>query len=88
MSIETEQPRETVQLSTSTSSLPTNDVFSRERTLFLNDLMWQNLEAGGRVLPKNITELNARVKLLCLDVNAKLSNQFKETFDPDIVARK
>lgn len=81
--------------SAASAPLSSNDSFNREQTLFLIDLMRQKREADGGEIPKNLAELNARVKmgkgskkLMGKEVAAKLSDHFKLSFEPDRVARK
>lgn len=76
-------------------ALPPNEVFSKEQTLFLIDLMRQHLDKEADGLPKTLKELNSRLKAaksskknLWKDTAQKLSKQFSESFCPDRVARK
>ncbi|KAF1389920.1 hypothetical protein PFLUV_G00052580 [Perca fluviatilis] len=72
-----------------------HDVFTKEHTLFILDLMRLHQEREGEGLPKSMKDLNSRLKLgrrnkkdLWADMAAKLTEQLKETFCPDKVSRK
>ncbi|KAF1376245.1 hypothetical protein PFLUV_G00208830 [Perca fluviatilis] len=72
-----------------------HDVFTKEHTLFLIDMMRLHLEREGEGLPKSLTDLNCQLKLgrknkkdLWADMALALIEQFKETFYPDKVSRK
>ncbi|KAI5104325.1 hypothetical protein C0J45_5951 [Silurus meridionalis] len=83
---------ETIQ---ATDNLPLNEAFNKEQTRFLIDLIRNQLEADGKGLPRTFKELNYRLKSakgqkknLWMDMAAKLSKHFMESFDPSKVARK
>ena len=72
-----------------------HDVFTKEHTLFILDMMRLHLEREGEGLPKSLTDLNSQLKLgrknkkdLRADMALTLTEQFKETFYPDKVSRK
>ncbi|XP_028429536.1 uncharacterized protein LOC114552727 [Perca flavescens] len=72
-----------------------HDVFTKEHTLFILDMMRLHLEREGEGLPKSLTDLNSQFKLgrrnkkdLWADMALKLTEQFKETFCSDKVSRK
>ena len=74
---------------------PANEGFNKEHTLFLIDLMRQNLAAEGEGLPKTLQDLNSRLKItrankkmLWKEAAQKLGGHFEQTFCPDKVARK
>ncbi|XP_060758402.1 uncharacterized protein LOC132901097 [Neoarius graeffei] len=77
------------------AELPVNQVFSREHTLYLIDVMREHLLKDEAELPGNLTELNKRIKMargkkrsFWQEVSEKLKNQFQMQFDVDRVARK
>ncbi|KAL2091989.1 hypothetical protein ACEWY4_011787 [Coilia grayii] len=79
----------------STVSVPANDSFSKEQTVFLIDLVRQYIEAQGVGLPKTIKDLNARLttvhgrrRELWKVAAQKLRDHFNKIFCPDRVARK
>ncbi|XP_073702493.1 uncharacterized protein [Garra rufa] len=80
---------------TTTEELPQNQVFSRDQTLFLIDLMRQHLLKDNSELPRNLAELNTRIRmgrgkkrLFWQDIAAKLSQQFHQNFEIEKVSRK
>lgn len=75
--------------------LPQNETFNKEQTLFLIDLMRQQLEAEGESLLGALKELNPRIKSaksrkkhMWREMATRLSKHFRQTFNPDHVARK
>ncbi|KAB5518532.1 hypothetical protein PHYPO_G00167150 [Pangasianodon hypophthalmus] len=75
--------------------LPQNESFSKEQTLFLIDLMRQQLEADGESLLRALKELNPRVKSgksrkkhMWREMATRLSKHFRQVFHPDHVARQ
>lgn len=75
--------------------LPQNETFNKEQTLFLIDLMRQQLEVDGESLLGALKELNPRIKSgkirkkhMWREVANRLSKHFKQTFHPDYVARE
>lgn len=46
-----------------TAELPLNQGFTREQTLFFIDLMRQHLLKDDSELPRNLAELNSRIKM-------------------------
>lgn len=76
-------------------SLPANEGFNRDQTLFFIDLMRKYLETEDRGLPKTLKEVNSRLKSarsnkknLWKETSEKLSSHFSESFCPEKVARK
>lgn len=76
-------------------SLPANEGFNRDQTLFFIDLMHQYLETEDGGLPKTFREVNSRLKSarsnkknLWKETSEKLSSHFSESFCPEKVARK
>lgn len=74
--------------------LPQNETFNKEQTLFLIDLMRQQLEADGESLLGAFKELNPRIKSgksrrkhMWREMATRLSKHFRQTFHPDHVAR-
>ncbi|XP_063051613.1 uncharacterized protein LOC134446223 [Engraulis encrasicolus] len=72
-----------------------NDGFSKIHTLFFIDLMRQHIESHGNGLPKNLEELNYRLKgakglkkHLWEEAAEKLGANFEQSFSPAKVARK
>ncbi|KAL2076319.1 hypothetical protein ACEWY4_028071 [Coilia grayii] len=77
------------------AAVPRNEVFTKDQTLFLIDLMRQRLEEDGGEAPKSLKELNARIKMgkgskkvMWKEMAEKLGGHFHEHFDPEKVARK
>ncbi|MCJ8749232.1 hypothetical protein PDJAM_G00174050 [Pangasius djambal] len=75
--------------------LPQNESFNKEQTLFLIDLMRQQLEADGESLLRALKELNPRIKSgksrkkhMWREMATRLSKHFRQVFHPDHVARK
>nr|XP_033475596.1 uncharacterized protein LOC117252648 isoform X2 [Epinephelus lanceolatus] len=92
-----EAMEEQSDLSTEVPNVPmqVNEVFTRDLTLFLIDLMRHRMEEDGGDLPRSLKELNARVRLgkrskkqMWQEMAAKLTNHFGVVFGPDKVARK
>lgn len=90
-----EQEDEEMPEGGATEAIPRNESFTRDQTLFLIDLMRQKLVEDGNELPKTLKELNTKVKMgkgskkmMWKEMAGKLSEHFKESFDPDKVARK
>ncbi|KAK7137444.1 hypothetical protein R3I93_017513 [Phoxinus phoxinus] len=78
-----------------TAELPQNQGFTRDQTLFLIDLMRQHLMKDDSELPRNLAELNSRIKMsrgkkrsFWQEIAAKLQSQFNQHFDVDKVSRK
>lgn len=76
-------------------SMPQNESFNREQTVFLIDLVRHHLLNEGQSFPKTLYELNARLKsamgsrkVLWEDATEQLSSHFMESFQPQKVARK
>lgn len=74
--------------------LPQNEAFNKEQTLFLIDLMRQQLEADGESLLRALKELNPRLKSgksrkkhMWREMATRLSKHFQQVFHPDHVAR-
>lgn len=72
-----------------------NESFNKEQTLFLIDLMRQQLEADGESLRGTLKELNPRIKSgksrrkhMWREMATRLSKHFSQVFHPDHVARK
>ncbi|TSO98571.1 hypothetical protein Baya_10653 [Bagarius yarrelli] len=77
------------------SPLPQSEPFNKEQTLFLIDLMRQQLEADSKSLLQTIKELNPQIKSgkgrkkhMWREIATRLSNQFQQVFYPDQVARE
>lgn len=71
-----------------------NESFTKEQTLFLIDLMRQQLETDGESLLRALKELNPRVKSgksrkkhMWREMANRLSKHFQQVFHPDHVAR-
>nr|XP_055035588.1 uncharacterized protein LOC129423372 [Misgurnus anguillicaudatus] len=78
-----------------TAELPQNQGFTRDQTLFLIDLMRQHLMKDDNELPRNLAELNSRIKMsrgkkrsFWQEIAVKLTSQFNQNFDVDKVSRK
>ncbi|XP_051280150.1 uncharacterized protein LOC127376842 isoform X2 [Dicentrarchus labrax] len=78
-----------------TASLPVNECFNKEQTLFLIHLMGIHLEVEGEGPAKSLNDLNRRLRLrkktktlLWEEMAGKLGRQFREQFQPKKVARK
>lgn len=75
--------------------LPQNETFTKEQTLFLIDLMRQQLEGDGERHLGVLKELNPRIKSgksrkkhMWREMATRLSKHFRQTFNPDHIARK
>ncbi|XP_060748234.1 uncharacterized protein LOC132860929 isoform X1 [Tachysurus vachellii] len=74
--------------------LPQNEAFNKEQTLFLIDLMRQQLEAEGESVLRVLKELNPRIKSgksrkkhMWREITSRLSKHFQQIFHPDHVVR-
>ncbi|XP_062849109.1 uncharacterized protein LOC134311399 [Trichomycterus rosablanca] len=74
---------------------PPHQVFTREQTLFLIDLMREHLTSSDADLPKSLAELGARVRmargqkrLFWMEIAQKVTELFNLRFDQAKVARK
>lgn len=75
-------------------SMPKNK--GEGKTVFVNDLLWQHLEAEGDALLRSLKDLNSRLRFgekkkirsNCGCMAAKLGCHFKEIFCPERMERK
>nr|XP_033470689.1 mucin-16-like isoform X1 [Epinephelus lanceolatus]XP_033470690.1 mucin-16-like isoform X1 [Epinephelus lanceolatus]XP_033470691.1 mucin-16-like isoform X1 [Epinephelus lanceolatus] len=79
----------------SPSGVPTNHTFSREQTLFIISQVQQHITFEGLGLPKNLAELNERLKSpkgskkeFWMDLTEKLKSKFRQEFSYEKVNRK
>lgn len=82
-------------LESTAEEMPLNNIFTREHTLFLIDLMRDHLLKDEADLPTNLKELNNRVRMargrkrwFWKEMADKLTQQFKMRFEVEKVARK
>ncbi|CAL8392373.1 unnamed protein product [Arctogadus glacialis] len=90
-----EESMEEESSSSSASQMQCNDIFTREHTLFLIDLMRRHLKANGSELPQTLAELNSRIKHgkgskkhMWGEMAGQLSDHFGQIFDPARLNRK
>ncbi|XP_049423186.1 uncharacterized protein LOC125883091 isoform X2 [Epinephelus fuscoguttatus] len=79
----------------SPSGVTTNHTFSKEQTLFIISQVQQHITSDGLGLPKNLAELNDRLKSpkgskkeFWMDLKEKLNSKFRQAFSYEKVNRK